>query len=114
MPQIQAPPIDPQQPKELKKGLTQHQKIVAKMAKYTARIWWLPPDFMRNDPEFFVGYEASARLSELQREHPNAFESVKDGKYLARRMRFETMSEWLPNMPKDLQEMIKRYYKADQ
>lgn len=106
MPRIE-PPIDPMT------GLTQHQKIVAKMCKYKSRIWWLPPDFMRNDPEFFVGYEASARLSELQSDYPNAFESQKEGKYLARRMLFDTMDEWLPKMPKNLQEMVKRYYKAD-
>lgn len=100
-------PIDPLT------GLTQHQKIVAKMCKYKARIWWLPPDFMRADPEFFVGYEASARLSELQREYPNAFESRKEGKYLARRMLFESMDKWLSSMPKNLQAMVKKYYKVD-
>jgi len=108
MPQLVVPPIDPLT------GLTQHQKIVAKMSKYKARIWWLPPDFMRADPEFFVGYEASARLSELQREYPSAFESRKEGKYLARRMVFETMDQWLPSMPKNLQSIIKKYYKGDQ
>lgn len=107
MPEVNAPPIDPLT------GLTQHQKIVAKMCKYKSRIWWLPPDFMRADPEFFVGYEASARLSELQREYPSAFESRKEGKYLARRMLFEDMDKWLPRMPKNLQAMVKRYYKAD-
>lgn len=112
MPQIELPPVDPVEA-PAKKGLTQQQKIVAKMAKYTARIWWLPPDFMRNDPEFFVGYEASARLSELQADYPTAFESQKDGKYLARRMCFETMDQWLPTMPKDMQAVIKRFYKAD-
>lgn len=108
MPEVTIPPVDPMT------GMTQHQKIIAKMCKYRARIWWLPVDFMRADPEFFVGYEASARLSELQREYPNAFESRKEGKYLARRMLFESMDQWLPSMPKNLQEMIKRYYKVDQ
>lgn len=108
MGQMYAPPVDPMT------GLTQHQKIVAKMCRYPARIWWLPPDFMRADPEFFVGYEASARLSELQREYPNAFESRREGKYLARRMLFQDMDKWLPSMPKNLQAIIKKYYKADQ
>lgn len=105
MPELVMPPIDPLT------GLTQQQKIVGKMCRYRDRLWWLPPDFMRNDPEFFVGYEASARLSELQREYPNAFESRKEGKYLARRMLFETMDTWLPTMPKNLQSIVKRFYK---
>jgi hypothetical protein len=81
------------------------------MCQYDTKQWWLPTDFMKQHGEFFVGYEASARLSELQRENPDMFESRRAGKYIERRIRFETGKEWYSRAPKDLQLMVKRYYK---
>jgi len=49
--------------------------------------WWLPQDFMRPElGELFVGYEASARLSELAKLYPEKIESKRQGKYMARRL----------------------------
>lgn len=105
MPEVIPPPVQPV------KGLTQQQKIVARMCQHSDKMWWLPTDFMRSDAgEFFVGYEASARLSELQRENPEMFESRRAGKYMERRICFETGKEWYPKLSKDLQAMVKRYY----
>lgn len=52
--------------------------------------WYLPQDFMRPyQGELFVGYEASARLSELGSKYKDLIESKRDGKYVARRIRWE-------------------------
>lgn len=73
-------------------GLTQHQKILNHMASDPTR-WWLPQDFMRPElGELFVGYEASARLSELAKLHPDKIESQRQGKYMARRLKPETVN----------------------
>lgn len=107
MPEITAPPVQPA------KGLTQHQKIVAMMCQHHEKKWWLPTDFMKMEiGQFFVGYEASARLSELQSENPEMFESRRNGKFMERRICFETGKSWYSKAPKDLQLMIKKYYKG--
>lgn len=109
MPQVIPPAPQPT------KALTQQQKIVAMMCKNDTKMWWLPTDFMRSEAgEFFVGYEASARLSELQRENPQMFESRRAGKYMERRICFDTGREWYNTISKDLQLMIKRYYKGNE
>jgi len=64
--------------------------------------------------EFFVGYEASARLSELQRENPSIFESRREGKFIERRICLEDGKQWYENAPKDIKQMVKRYYKGGQ
>ena len=69
---------------------TQHYKILALMATDPDR-WWLPTDFMKPElGEYFVGYEASARLSELAKQ--NKVESKKIGKYMARRLKQSEMT----------------------
>lgn len=105
------PQITPPLPYPVKE-LSQHQKIVAKMCSFPSKEWWLPTDFMKQD-EFFVGYEASARLSELQRNYPDIFETRPAGKYKERRMRFEHGKEWFSQAPKDIQQMIRKYYKNE-
>lgn len=63
---------------------TQQEKILKVMASDPGR-WWLPQDFMSDDlGSDFVGYEASARLSELAKD--GKVESRRSGKYLARRL----------------------------
>ena len=106
-PYVQPPKPYPQ------KALTQHQKIVAAMCKHDLKKWWLPKDFMVTG-EFFVGYEASARFSELQKEQPYMFETRANGRFLERRIRFETGREWFPKIPKELQSMVRKYYKGGQ
>lgn len=106
MPEIKPPKAQPT------KELTQHQKIVATMCKNSQKEWWLPQDFMQPG-EFFVGYEASARLSELQSENPEMFESVRSGKYMKRRICFETGKEWYSDVSADLKLMIVKYYQKD-
>jgi len=104
MPQVTPPPADP-----VKGGLTQQQKIVAEMCSNPDKKWWLPQDFMQGG-KFFVGYEASARMSELQSENPDMFESQRNGKYMERRIKFETIDEWL-DKSKTLKSTVGTYYK---
>lgn len=90
-------------------NLTQHQKILMTMCRANQKDWFLPADFM--DPHLdglFVGYEASARLSELATEYPDMIESQRDGKYIKRRLRMETMNTWLPLLAKDLRYIFHR------
>ena len=54
--------------------MTQHQKIIFKMLHGPRDKWWLPQDFMRGD-QYFVGYEAPARLSELAADYPDMIET---------------------------------------
>lgn len=104
MPQVTPPPANPE-----KSGLTQQQKIVAQMCSTPDKMWWLPQDFMQGG-QFFVGYEASARLSELQSENPDMFESQRNGRFIERRIKFETIDEWL-DKAKTLKSTVGTYYK---
>lgn len=70
--------------KTLKSNSSQTQKILNVMRTDPER-WWLPHDFMDMSlGDNFVGYEASARLSELAKN--GKVESRKEGKFLARRL----------------------------
>ena len=106
MPEIKPPVAEPP-----KSPLTQQQKAVAQMVENPDKKWWLPMDFMQGG-QFFIGYEASARLSELQSNNPDIFESQRNGKYIERRIKLETIDEWLPTASKDIQSVIKRFYKG--
>lgn len=84
-------------------ALTQHQKILMLICKNPDKKWWLPHDFMHERLGYlFVGYEASARLSELAHDYPYMIESKTEGKYKARRIRFENIGQWFPDLPKEL------------
>lgn len=84
--------------------LSQAQKIISLMAKRRdSQMWFIPPDFM--DPQLdylFVGYEASARFSELAKQYPDMMESQPSTKYIKRRIRWESMDLWFSGLPKDI------------
>lgn len=67
--------------------------------------WMLPVDFMRPESgELFVGYEASARLSEAAKLYPGLIESKQQGRFKARRFRIDcTVADFsaLPDVVKD-------------
>ena len=87
--------------------LTQQQKVIKLMAKHTEKEWWLPQDFMQpNLGDLFVGYEASARLSELAKDYPDMIQTLPAGKYKKRRIRWETISEWYYGIDKSLREVL--------
>lgn len=68
----------------MSRELTQHEKIITIMARQPGH-WFRPADFMQPElGELFVGYEASARLSELAKQFPRAINSRQSGKYIER------------------------------
>lgn len=79
--------------------MTQHSNILATMIRSDAKKWWLPMDFMRPGMENFVGYEASARLSELGKLYPDMIESRRAGKFVERRISWENMATFWPKIP---------------
>lgn len=104
------PEVIPPAPEPVK-GLTQHQKIVALMCKHHTKQWWLASDFMKPElGDLFVGYEATARLAELIGDNPDMFETERQGRFRAVRVRFETGKEWYKGISPKLQLMVKRYY----
>lgn len=76
---------------------TQHEKIMFHMAKHPEVKWWYAKDFMQpNLGDFFVGYEATARMSELVQDYPDMFEVRKDGRFRTVRFKFEDKEKFLP------------------
>lgn len=91
------------------KELTQYQKILTLMVRDKTGKWFLPQDFMHDHlGKYFVGYEASARLSELAKKYPEMIENQHQGKYIARRLRINEIAKWLYLLPKDLRQVIHR------
>jgi len=93
-------------------NMDQHQKIITLMMKLLyQKDWFLPQDFMQSSlGDLFVGYEASARCSELGKWYPELIESQKQGKYVARRIRVENMEKALITLPEDLKKIVNYYY----
>lgn len=84
--------------------MTQHEKIIRAMITRRAQDWFFPPDFMgRGDGALFVGYEGSARFSELAKLYPEMIENRRRGKYLERRIRYEAVGEWWDKVPVEFQ-----------
>lgn len=79
--------------KEQRKVLTDHEKLIIRMARDKTKVWWLPYELMGDGSidgvDLFVGYEVTARLSELAKDG-ELIESRAAGKYEARRLRLET------------------------
>jgi hypothetical protein len=79
--------------------LTQCDVILKAMLENKSKRIWTAKDFQ--DGQYFVGYEASARMSDLIRMHPDIFIIGKDG-------RFRTLSiNW---DAEELEELFKKYY----
>lgn len=92
---------------------TQRDKIIEGMAADKAKVWWYPPDFMQSDANF-VGYEASARMSELQKEYPEMVETrraeaPRDAKYKERRIKWEEMNNWWGRVPQSVRDIFIRH-----
>lgn len=75
--------------------LTTYNRIVAAMLANKDKEWWYATDFMQPkcnfDSPFYVGYEASARMSQMMHNYPFMFEVAKDGKYRILRFKFEEL-----------------------
>lgn len=81
--------------------MKQHEKIIALMIRrYGQQTWFYPPDFQKPGlEELFVGYEASARFSELAKRYPEMLASKNEGKYIYRRFRFENLPAIIHTAP---------------
>lgn len=90
--------------------MTQHQKIIKLFCMKPEGTILFAKDFQQPGlGELFVGYEATARLSEVDLDNPGLFERVKQDRFIGRRLRWEAYAEWFPRLPKDLQEVVKQY-----
>lgn len=75
--------------------MTQHNRILKAMLDNPGKKYWIASDFQSG--KYFVGYEATARMSELIAKHPNIIIPGKDG-------RFRTLSiDW--NKEKEIKEI---------
>ncbi len=87
--------------------LTSHMKIVAIMANNRDQTWFFAKDIInKGEGDYYVGYEATARMSELVRKFPDMFESVGEGKFIKRRVRWETMEQWFNQLPTEYRHII--------
>lgn len=59
--------------------LTQCETIVKIMLENPSKEWWSAKDFQSS--KYFIGYEATARISDLIRIYPNLFKIAKDGRF---------------------------------
>lgn len=78
--------------------LTQCDTILKAMLENKKIIWWSAKDF-QNDP-YFVGYEATARISELVEKYPDLIKVGKDGRFRIISINWDS---------KDLQDQLKRF-----
>lgn len=58
---------------------TQLSVIIKAMLENKNKTWWTAKDFQKEP--YFVGYEASARMSDLKRLYPEAFIVGKEGRF---------------------------------
>lgn len=89
---------------------TQHQKIIFQMLHGPKGKWWYPYEFMHEGTRYFVGYEASARLSELAHDYPEMIETKQEGKYKVRRIKTENVDQWLPLLPREIRQAIEEEF----
>ena len=84
---------------EIENSLTQLDFILKTMyANRNVKRVWYAKDFQK-DP-YFVGYEASARMSDLVRMYPNAFIVGKDGRYRTLELNLEEQEEFIKELIK--------------
>lgn len=82
--------------------MTQHNRILKAMLDNPGKKYWTASDFQKG--QYFVGYEATARMSELLTKYSNILIPGKDG-------RFRTLSiDW--NKEKEIKE-LKQLFEVD-
>lgn len=78
---------------------TQCETIIQAMLDHPEKEWWYASDFQK--APYFVGYEASARMSDIIREYPNLVDVDKDGRFRILRIRWENVEENGWHIPKE-------------
>lgn len=79
--------------------LTQCKTIIKIMLDHPEKEWWYASDFQKSP--YFVGYEASARMSDIIREYPSLVDVGRDGRYRILRIRWENVEENGWHIPKE-------------
>ena len=79
--------------------MTHREKILTAMLSHKDKEEWIASDF-QSEKYVFVGYEASARMSELAKLHPKAFTVGKLGRFRTLKINWEA---------EETQELLKRY-----
>ena len=86
--------------------LSQHEKIFVIMLRDFKRnshiLFWRASMFQHEIHELFVGYEASARMSELVKLYPAAFETRQNGRFREIRFKFENAHKIHRILPHEL------------
>jgi len=86
--------------------LSQQEKIIVIMITSFKEVgytnFWRASDFQKEWYGIFVGYEASARLSELSKKYPGAFEIRMNGRFREIRLKLEDPRKLYDNLPHDL------------
>lgn len=77
---------------------TQCDIIMQAMLKNPGKEWWSAKDFQHG--HYFVGYEASARMSDLKREFPSMFNVKRDNRYRLMSINWEYVEEEWRNRKK--------------
>ena len=77
---------------------TQCDTILKAMLENKSKIWWSAKDFQNG--KYFVGYEATARMSELKDKYGDLIKVGKDGRFRIISINWDS---------KDLQEQLKRF-----
>jgi len=93
----------------------QHYKIMRIMLSKPRGTACIPPTFMQSDlGDLFVGYEASARFSELARDYPDIFFEEQHGKYKARTLLWDKLKERFDagTLPESFVQAIKDHREA--
>ena len=78
---------------------TQCETIIQAMLDQPEKEWWYASDFQK--APYFVGYEASARMSDIVREYPSLVDVGRDGRYRILRIRWENVEENGWHIPKE-------------
>lgn len=77
--------------------VTQCDTILKAMLENKSRIWWSAKDFQNG--KYFVGYEATARMSELKEMYGDLIKVGKDGRFRVLSINWES---------EELEEQLKR------
>lgn len=71
--------------------ISQGDRILKAMLKNKKKVWWTAKDFQSG--KYFVGYEASARMSELVKIYPDQLKTGKQGRFRTLALNWENIDE---------------------
>jgi hypothetical protein len=81
---------------------TQQDTIIKAMLMNKQKKWWSAKDFQQMNTPHFVGYEATARMSEVINNYPQLVERGRDGRFRTLRIKWEDIDLWISTLPKTI------------